>query len=264
MSFPQSLGKVLISGTNSGLGKYLQEHFQSISWNRDISNSLKAELQREGVDFIIHCAFNSSKDITSDNLYQYIQDNVLLTLELTKIQHKKFFYISTVDVYPKDSKGLEDEVIQVDKVNGLYPLTKLISEGVVQNNSKNYLILRCSGLLGKYSRKNNLLKIIEDDNPTLSLSIESEQNFILHTDLIKFIERAMEQDLTGIINLVSSKNVKLKEVAKLVKKKVTFGNFTYQVGKINNSKAQKLLSIFKKTSKDVVEEFLLYKRGTIT
>ncbi len=250
--------KVLITGTKSGLGKYLSEAIgNTFQYNRDTSNADFEEYKALGVDVIIHCAFNSSKQINSDNLNSYIEDNIFLTKKILKIPHKKFIFISTVDVYPKDGKlHSEKEVIDIDSIKGIYGITKLISESLVETKSLNHLILRCSTLLGKYSRKNSLIKILKDDKPTLTLSKKSVFNYILYSNILDFIKLARKEDLQGIYNIASSKNIILSEIAKLFKKKVNFGNYIYDVGNIDNKKISSILSAFKKNSKKMLDEFI--------
>lgn len=248
--------KFLISGAQSGLGKHLFEIFGGISLTRETSQE-EIDNLKKGVDIIIHAAFNSNKDIDSNNLYFYLEDNIFLTEKLIKIPHKKFIFISSVDVYPKDEKThTEDEVIDIDSVRGIYALTKLMSESLIKEESSNYLILRCSSLIGKYARKNTLIKIRTEEKPILTLSPDSFLNYILHTDVSEFIKLALEKDLKGIYNLVSSKNIILSEIASLLKKKVTFGDFIYKAGDIDNTKASLVLPSLKKTSKEILSLFL--------
>lgn len=248
--------KFLITGASSGLGKHLFEFFDGIPFTRETSEQEFNNLKKNGVDIIIHAAFNSSKDITSNNLYSYIKDNVLLTQELITIPHKKFIFISSVDIYPKNNTThKEEEIININSVTGIYGITKLISESIIMNFCSDYLILRCATLLGKYSRKNTFLKLFEEESPSPALSAKSFFNYILHTYVSDFIKLAIKKDLKGIYNLASSKNISLVQVAKQLNKKVNFGNYTYNVGQIDNKKAATLISIFRKTSQEVITEF---------
>jgi len=245
--------KFLITGHKSGLGRYLYEYFGGAGFDR---SSKFEHILSEGVDVIIHCAFNSAKEITSNNLYQYLSDNVFLTKKLTKIPHQKFIYISSVDVYPKNGrKHSEDEVINVNKISGTYAITKLMSESLIQNNCSNFLILRCTALLGRDARANSLIKIIKEKSPALTLSADSEFNYISHKDILEFIKLAVEHNLEGIYNIASSNNIRLLEISELFGKKVDFGTYTYNVGDIDNKKASQILPSLKKISREVIKEF---------
>lgn len=239
----------LITGLSSGLGKYLHDNLGGVPFNRKV-------IKDEETEIIIHCAFDRTRGINSQNLYQYLSDNVFLTKRLTKIPHRKFIYISSIDVYPQNNeKHFEDEVIDIDQVSNIYAFAKLASESLIQNLCPNFSILRCTTLLGKDSKENSLIKIIKENHPTLTLSADSLFNYILHKDVIEFIKLAIEKDLQGIYNLSSSENISLSEVANLLKRKVNFGNYMYNVGYIDNTKASAIFSAFKKSSKEVMAEF---------
>lgn len=240
----------LITGASSGLGKYLLDNLGGSAFQREYK-------EEESADVIIHCAFNMARDVDSKNLYHYLSDNLFLTKRLAKMPHKKFIYISSVDTYPKNNKKhSEDEAIDLNQVSGMYAITKLMSESIVQNFSSNYLILRCSALLGKDSRENSLTRIIKENNPTLTLSAKSIFNYVLHKDVLEFVKIAKEKDLEGIYNLASTKNINLSQIAELFGKKVNFGDYIYNVGDINNEKVCKVLSFFKKTSEEAIKEFI--------
>lgn len=249
--------KILITGAASGLGKHLVEFLGGIPFTRETSEKEFNNLERNGVDVIIHCAFNSSKVITSENLYSYITDNVFLTNKLLKIPHKKFIFISTVDVYPIDGKKhCEGQVIDVNSVYGIYAITKLISESLVKGKSKNNLILRCATLLGKYSRGNSLIRIIKDKKPALSLSGKSSFNYILHSDVSGFIKFAIKKNFRGIYNLASSTNITLAQAAKILRKQVKFGDYIYNVGNIDNTKVVSIYPGLRQTSHEAISTFV--------
>lgn len=247
--------KFLITGHKSGLGRYLYEHFGGIGFDRNMPQALFEHIRREGVDVIIHCASQPPRAVTWRSLYPFIDDNVLLTERIAKVSHKKFIFISSVDVYPKATGShKEGEDIPLESIKNFYALTKLISESIVSNKSTNYLILRCTALLGKNSRKNSLIKIIEGTRE-LTLSGRSTFNYILHSDIADFIEYAINKDIRGIYNVASSKNTTLLEVANSLGKKVRFGSYIYNVGGIDNSKISSIFPAFKKTSKEVILQF---------
>lgn len=249
--------KILITGAASGLGKHLFKVLGGIPFTRKTSEKELNNLKKRGVDIIIHCAFNSSKNITSENLYSYINDNVVLTKKLLEIPHKKFVFISTVDVYPIDGKKhSEGQTIDINSAYGIYAITKLISESLVKEISKNYLILRCATMLGKYSRENSLIKILNDKKPTLSLSEKSSFNYILHADVSGFIKTALTKNFKGTYNLASSASITLAQAAKLLGKQVKFGDYIYNVGNIDNRKAGGIYSGLNKTSKQVISDFI--------
>ena len=83
----------LITGTRNGFGKYAHEKLGGFGLTRDTKEEEIGRIQEQGVNTIIHCAFNTSKNVTSFDLPKYIEDNVFLTKRLTEIPHKKFIFI---------------------------------------------------------------------------------------------------------------------------------------------------------------------------
>lgn len=248
--FRKEKNNYLITGASSGLGKYLHDQLGGSTFSRK-------KIKGEASKIIIHCAFNKTRDVNSQNLYQYLFDNVFLTEKLTKIPHEKFIYISSVDVYPKDNqRHSENEVIDIDKVSSIYAIVKLMAESVILNCCQNFLIVRCGALLGRDVKENSLMKIIKNESPTLSLSGDSVCNYVSHSSVLAFVKLAVKNDLQGIYNLASSENITLSEIADLFQKEVRFGEYTYTVGNIDNNKVKKLLPVFKKTTREIISEFL--------
>jgi len=249
--------RILITGNKSGLGRYLYEDMGEVGLSRDISREKREQIKKEGADVIIHCAFSSDKEVNSKTLYSYVDDNVFLTKELVDYPHKKFIFFSSVDIYPKNKIiHFEDETIDINAVSGVYPITKLISESIVRKHCQNYLILRGTAFLGKYSRKNTLIKIIEKQNPALTVTADSEFNYVLHSDIADFLRFAIKEDIRGVYNLASSENITISQVVKMLTKRIKFGNYYYNVGKINNNKIASIFPTFKKTSREIINQFI--------
>ena len=247
----------LTTGHKSGLGRFLYEYFGGIGLERNIPKGKFESISRESVDVIIHSAAQPPRAVTSSSLYPLIDDNILLTEQVAKIRHKKFIYISSVDVYPKTT-GLhqEKEEISLDSITNFYAATKLMSESIVMNTCANFLILRCVALLGVYSRQNSFLKIAEVENPKLTLTASSVMNYVLHSQVAEFIKHAIENNLSGIYNVASAENITLGRIADLLKKKARFGAYQYKVGEISNRKISSVSKTFKRTSEDIVREFI--------
>lgn len=249
---------ILISGTGSGLGKHLHDHFKGVAFSRGTPlTEVLDQAKQQPFTAIIHAAFNPRQDISSSNLQSYLDDTILLTKKLLQVPHHYFIFISSGDVYPKnDEPHLEDEDIKLKEVDSIYGLTKLISESLVQENARDFLILRPTALLGQYARRNSLTRILLEENISLTLSEQSTFNYILHSDVAEFIEKALSLRLTGTYNIAASSNISLGEVAQFFKRPVQFGNYTYRTGNIRNDKAVSFLPGLMKTS---LENINLYK-----
>lgn len=249
--------KFLITGHKSGLGRYLYEYFGGIGFDRNVPADKFEHIRREGVDMIIHYASQPPRTVTLRSLYPFIDDNVLLTERVAGLRHKKFIFISSVDVYPKTT-GLhnEEEDISLASITNFYAAAKLMSESIVMKTCPNYLILRCVALLGTYSRQNSLIKIAQEENPVLTLAASSVMNYVRHSQVADFIKHAVENNLRGVVNVASTENITLASVADLLKKKARFGSYHYRVGDISNRKIAEIFPAYKRTSEDIVREFI--------
>ncbi|MBL96650.1 MAG: hypothetical protein CMF52_02445 [Legionellales bacterium] len=255
--------KFLITGSRSGLGKYLFNRFGGFEWHRGTPEETIREAEAYASTVIIHCAFNSNLSLATENLYQYISDNLLFTQRLVSIPHDKLIFVSTVDVYPKDgSTHTEEEIINPDEVGNIYGVTKLMSEAIVNDQCENPIILRCSALLGNDSRPNSLSRMLSEKSKKLTLTSDSSFNYLLHNDLGDFVDQAVRSDLSGIFNLVSTENVTLDKLSSDLDLTPEYGSYRYDVGDITNEKAVSIFKQIDRTSLEVVEHYLATKNNS--
>jgi len=246
--------KILVTGTKRGLGKFLRNHFDSDRLDRG------TPIPKDRYDAVVHSAVSTSKDVDIDNCVDYFSDNIDLTKRVLSIPCDKFIYISTVDVYPKCDKTWKesDDLIfnTGDPCLGMYGTSKFASESLVSRWSPNFLILRCAVLLNKESRFNTVKKILDTSNHyDLFVSGASEYNYILVSDLAKFIEMAISQDLKGIYNVASSDYVRLDHLVEELGSDVTFSDYVYGLGKADNHKICEVAPFFDKSTLDSVLKF---------
>jgi len=236
---------ILITGGDSGLGKYITKKHQCYNLTRSNRYSLISLLKEKGVDLIIHCAFGSQGGYEQNNIhdyFKYIDDNILLTKELTEIPHKKIIYISSLAVY--DPKYMN------------YKYTKLYAESIINKLGNNPLILRCPAMLGKYMRINNVYKLIKNPNSKLSLTEDSNFNYVLHSDILEFMLFCYKENISDIIDFTSSSNITLKEIESILGVKANFGDYKFITPLIENKKLINYNPKFNKTSKQVFNQFL--------
>ncbi len=219
--------RVLISGTSSGFGKYLLE---KINYSEAVNRNFEPSFYKnEHFDVIIHCAFNKTMLASSDNLYECYNDNILLTEKLSRLNCKKFIFLSTVDVYPKkyNKAWSTDDKIFFEDIDNSYGKFKLLCEKIIEKNCKNYYIIRVSSLVGKYMKHNSYLKIMNEEFPKLTLSGESRFSFLEYEKVLNHINLSITKDSIGTVNLVSDKYVILNDLAREINKKVNFGDHLY-------------------------------------
>ena len=249
---------ILITGIQSGIGRYAHENLGGIGLVRDTSKEERKRIKKTHFDAIIHCAFNSSKTLNPNSPYSYFDDNIFLTKELVSLKHDKFIYFSTIDIYCKNTAThSESETLNLYGPSSIYAATKLTSEAILKEEATNHLILRSSTLLGTHSRKNTLIKMIQDEPCTVGLSSASVYNIIIYSDILNFIKYSIGQDVQGVFNLASSCNITLEKVARILGKNIQFGEGYYSAGNIDNTKISFTFPAFKKNSEDSLELYRL-------
>ena len=240
--------KILVTGTSSGLGKFLFNKFNAESFNR-----ISHKNHKKHYDVIIHCAYNLERNITNNNIIQYLDDTITLTKKLINLECDLFVFISTIDVYnSKNVLNTENKSINIYKQKNIYSLTKVICEEIIKKKTKKNLILRSGLLIGKGSRKNSITKIIRNFTK-INLSNNSNFYCIHYNDIEKIIKSSIENKITGTFNCVLKPSVKLGDIAKKYSKSLTFGDFTYCSPKVSNKKLLKYFNFLKHSSMDCIE-----------
>ena len=221
----------LITGINSGLGKYLYNNLpNSLGLNRDNFDLIK----KERFDTIIHCAFNKENIITDHK--KYLDDNILLTQRLKKLNYSKFIYISTIDIYQENPTT--------------YSTFKKLSEALLDPND---LILRCSMMLGDTMKPNHTNKL-KNNEKIIGLSGESVFNYILMEDLVRFFISKDYKKYKGIVDFVSNDLIKLEDIKQHFNSTTKLGDYVYE----NNLEVQnpifKLNEKYNKSSFDKIKQ----------
>lgn len=225
----------LITGVNSGLGKFLHNNIKSsIGLTRQNSDTLLS--QRYDNLVILHSAFNSKRDILNYN--HYVEDNYIFTKKLMNLRYDKLVYFSTVDVY--------------SKIFSPYSFMKRCAEDHIRTADPQATILRLSAILGPNIRRNSLLKLMDEENITLHK--DSDFNYILQSDIMETLDTVMNH--SGTFNFVSSGSVTLGEIAKHYSKNISFGQYRYSSNIEEYGELTNLYPYKDRTSMDVVKLFL--------
>ena len=230
---------IIITGCDTGLGRYLNHTIPaSIGLNRKNSKDILAS--DISYDCIIHCAFSRGKD--GKDIDSIIEDNVLLTQKLLKLNHKKFIFISSVDVYAEEKN--------------LYNSSKILCESMVESCALNSLVIRCGAMLGNNMKSNSLTKLLTKNClGNMTLHPGSSFYYILYSDIADFINYSLKNDVRGIIDFVSSSPVTLGEIAKNWSLPSSFGTYLYTTPLVSNKKLQTIFPQADKSSLTVIKEF---------
>ena len=195
---------VLVTGTNSGLGKFIHERIPtSIPLTRDNRDDI---LVGQKYDIIIHSAYNSlNVDFTDLNL-KYVDDNLLLTSDLINLCDGCFVYVSSID--------------SVNKIESSYALFKKISEELIKSKIENHFIIRPSHLIqgGDFDKIPGSIKKIINDEP-ISLTENSKFNLVSYQDILSYIVKKIKNEIEDKeINLVNSESIMVSEVIGILEK----------------------------------------------
>ena len=150
----------LLIGSSGFVGSTLraQTHFDFLYNSHNIA-SIKKE-----IDGVVVCAgAPSQKWIANRNPSADLKNIKNLIVHLKSIRCVSFILISTVDVFKIPNNVDENSRVDEDGLNP-YGLHRRMLENFVENNFKNHLIVRLSGLVGPGLRKNIIFDFLNNNN----------------------------------------------------------------------------------------------------
>jgi nucleoside-diphosphate-sugar epimerase len=254
---PDRAYNILVSGAASGLGSAVHRALGGVALLRGMALDDPAVRRAAPFDAIIHCGFNAAKAVPMGSAFSYLDDNVLMTQRLLDVPHRKFVYISSLDVYPRTGRAVgEHDDVDVSALNGLYAHTKLFSDLLVQRQAANALILRPATLLGPVMRPNTTTRVLTQAGCRVFLAAESRFNYVLHDDVVEFIAHALGTDLTGIYNIGSRDSLALSDIVAQLGLSVEFGNYPYDIGPVDSERAARIVPAFARGSWETLNVFI--------
>ena len=244
--------KILITGSNSGLGKFLKKQLFATGYYRGAKFE---KLKKINWDLIVHCAFTTSEPKNKIEYIKCINDNLVLSYNISKLKGKKIF-ISSCAVYEKENIKFrrEKNKIYIKDEISTYAKFKLFAESFF--NEKKDIILRLGSIIGIGMRKNTVLKLIEDKKPRVYIRKDALYSFVTYDEILNFINLALKKNMTGIFNFLRTDYVELHKISKQIcsNKKIKYGKYNFQVTKANNKKLKKLFNL-KGTSISAVKNY---------
>lgn len=248
---------LLITGARSGLGNAVHRALGGTAFVRGMATDDPAIRAAAPFDAIIHCAVNADKAVSMRSGFKYLDDNFLLTQRLVDIPHRKFVFVSSLAVYPSTGRAIsEDEDIDLLPLAGPYAFTKLFSDLYVQERAQRPLILRTTTLLGPAIRTNTLLRALTQPNCQLFLAPTSRYNCVLHSDIVEFIVRAIDENISGAFNICSEGLVMLSDVVDQLGLSVRYGDFHYDIGPVDSRRAGAIHPAFARPCWDTLNRYI--------
>lgn len=223
---------VLVSGSGSGLGRYL---CRELGAQGLVRGTPLVGLQAETV---VHCAANARRDASEEELRT---DNVGYTEALLAVPAERFVLMSTIEAAAPSSG---------------YARAKAEAEALVIRSGRRPLVLRCGALLGPGMRPNSLTRVLASE--PVSLSGDSVFLWVLYADVLGFLRAALERGLEGTYNLVPSAPASLAEAAEALGLTPRFGGFHYSSPEADAGAAADVWEGFRHTA---LENALIFARG---
>lgn len=229
---------ILISGTSSGLGKFLLNKLNGYKLNRKKKISF---YEKKKWDLIIHCGFYNGNDSKKG------LECIKFSHQVSKLKSKKTIFISSMSIHDKMN-------------NSLYKQSKKICE-LFYNDKKDYII-RLGSLIGDEMRKNTIHKILFSKNPKIGLTANSKYSFVHYNEVLQLINFLLKQNKNKCVNFYRHKLFSIKQIANKFNKKVNYGNFFFKCTTLRYyQKTNFNKMILNKTSLDILKEFKNFKKA---
>tara|TARA_Y100001970_G_C14259345_1_gene878517 strand:+ start:6915 stop:7751 length:837 start_codon:yes stop_codon:yes gene_type:complete len=233
--------KILITGASGYIGSHIRKkHTKKFETyflvnNKSIKGISKKNLVNKNnifkkinyLTYVIHLAgiddfYKNKKYINKKNK----ELNILIKKIINKYKPKKLIFTSTNRVYENVKKKLINEKTKIIS-NSNYAINKIKTENIIKKSNCDYIILRLPSVISKKFSKGLIFRLLENLKKNEDINIYNPNslfNNVIHADeLIKIIFFSIEKNNIKnlVINTCSIKPLKLIEVVKILKKKVS-------------------------------------------
>ena len=122
-------------------------------------------------------------------------------------------------------------LINPDNINYYYNILKVASESLILNLNKNIIVLRLSNVFGNNFNSPLLLPTlirdaIQKSKINISINVNSTKDYIAIDDVINLIFKIQKKNKFRIYNVASGKNIALKKIIQIIKRKTNCKVFT--------------------------------------
>ncbi len=238
----------------SDLTRYLKSYFEKVT-SIDRKNYDRHKGKR--FDIVINANGNSNKVWAKNNVFSdFAASTTSVYASLFDFPCKTYIYISSADVYPNHANKkftYESKTIEVENLSS-YGFHKYLSECIVKNFIKNYIILRCPMILGTNLKKGPIYDILH--NSRLFVASESAFQMITTYELTQIINFLLAQNITKeVFNVGGRSTVILRKITEYVRNSATFPKDGEIVRyEINVSKLDKIYHL--KTSGEYLQDLV--------
>jgi len=224
--------EIIILGSSGFIGNNLfnalkKEKKKVTGYNSRSLNLLKLNIVKKAFSKIkkkttlIICSAVLSQNFNNKNQYKkniLIINNIVKSIDKKKVN--KIIFLSSVDVYSK-SKNIRINEKTIPEPKTLYGKSKILSEKILFNFCSNIplLVLRLPGVYGYGDKFNSTIgkfitQAFNNRKIYVSKGGEERRDYLYIEDLIFLIKKLINRDITGILNIVTGKSVKIIKVVK--------------------------------------------------
>lgn len=246
-----------VIGGNGMLGSDLVKYLSSQFLVTPITKESHSQFIGKTFDVLVNANGNSKRFWANTNpLDDFIASTVSVYKSVSDFKFSTYVYISSSDVYVdhlSSQSTLENQSQDSSKLSS-YGLHKYLSEKIVGNQCKNYLILRSSMILGDNLRKGPIYDIL-NKNP-LYISDSSKLQMITAYEIANVIKFLLgKKNIKEVFNMGGRGVIDFKKIQAYFSMPITFSKKAEtQIYEMNVSKLNKLFPL--KTSEKYLQEFL--------
>ena len=205
----------------SDLLRYLKSNFQTVA---AINRKNYGRYKGKRFDVVINANGNSNKVWAKNHvLSDFAASTTSVYQSLLDFPCKIYIYISSADVYVDHtrSKTTSEDVPIDPKSITSYGLHKYLSERIIQNFAKNYIILRCSMILGTKLKKGPAFDVLS--NSHLFVGDKSAFQMITTEELGQIISFLLERNTKQeIFNIGGHGALTLSKISPMIKRRIIF------------------------------------------
>lgn len=248
---------VAIIGSNGVLGsdlvRYLSDSFKIHAINRENYDSYIGQY----FDVVINANGNSKRFWANENILSDFEASTKSVYKsIFDFTFDQYFYISSSDVYADHTRPATTEESSTDTEHVLSPygFHKVLSERIVKNYAKKYIILRSSLVLGMNLKKGPIFDILNDK--PLFIALNSKIQMITTREIANIISHLLEEGVTNeTYNMGGKDTVDFQKLFSIMDRTITVVNDApTQIYEMNVGKLGELFPL--QSSESYLQEYL--------
>ncbi len=233
--------KIFLKGGNGFLGKKIFSYLKKQHTVIIIDKKNYKKYYNKKCDVFINCSTNSKKYLsTFKNDFDFKNTFLNILNSIKNYKFKKYLLISSCEVYNNSSNTFKNhENIEIDfKKLTSYGFNKFLGELLVKNCDKDWIILRCNGLIGDGMKKGPFFDLIK--NKKIWVNKKSNFQYLSTIHVAKIINILLKKNIKNeIFNVSGKRNIKLSKLKIITNSKSKFNskekimNYNFNTNKIS-------------------------------